>query len=165
MAKIDKLIGQAQQHLEPGERIDAAVQGAYETKRMGQDTVRTGAFLATDRRIVFYAKRLGGHDLESFPYGNISSFASSKKVMGQAFRFAAPGNTVSVKWIKDDSALAQFSAIVRERAGRGVPAAATPVPVQASAADRLRQLTELHAQGLVSDTEFAAKRQELLSQI
>ena len=35
---------------------------------MGTDSVRKGSFIATDRRILFYAKKMGGYDLESFPY-------------------------------------------------------------------------------------------------
>jgi hypothetical protein len=43
-----------------------AIQGAYETKVAGQDTTRTGMFAATNKRL-FYAKKMGGYDLESFP--------------------------------------------------------------------------------------------------
>lgn len=77
MGKLDKLTGGAQAHLEAGEEILAAVVGSYETKRMGQDSVRAGALIATDRRVVFFAKKLGGFDLESFPYGSISSIEHS----------------------------------------------------------------------------------------
>jgi Staphylococcal nuclease homologue len=42
-----------------------AVQGAYEVKRMGSDSARKGALIATDRRVMFYAKKMGGFDLES----------------------------------------------------------------------------------------------------
>jgi hypothetical protein len=67
MANKDKLVSQAQPHLESGEPVVAAVMGAYEAKIVGNDTVRNGVMLATDRRIVFYAKKLGGYELESFP--------------------------------------------------------------------------------------------------
>jgi len=69
MGKADKLLEQAKQHLEPDEVVEAAVMGAYEAKLMGNDTVRNGVLVATDRRVVFYAKKLGGFDLESFPFG------------------------------------------------------------------------------------------------
>ena len=74
MGKADKLLEQAKPHLEPDEVVRAAVMGAYEAKVMGSDSVRNGVLIATDRRVVFYAKKLGGFDLESFPYRNISSF-------------------------------------------------------------------------------------------
>lgn len=84
---------------------------------MGSDTVRTGIFLATDRRLVFYAKKMTGYDFESFPYASISSFEQSKNMMGYSFRFFASGNTVSMKCIKDGTAFRQFAKLVTERAG------------------------------------------------
>ena len=50
----------------------AAILGNYETKKMGNDwTLRILA--ATDHRLVFYAKKMGGYDMEVFPYKGISS--------------------------------------------------------------------------------------------
>jgi hypothetical protein len=60
---------------------------------MGSSTVRSGIFLATDRRLIFYAKKMGGYDFESFPYANVSSFEQSKGMMGHSMRFFASGNT------------------------------------------------------------------------
>ena len=71
----------------------------YETKIMGSDSVRKGILAATDRRMVFFAKKVGGYDLESFPYGNISSLEQGKNMMGGLLKFFASGNTVSMKWI------------------------------------------------------------------
>lgn len=65
MAKIEKLVTQAQLHLNAGERVSAAVMGSYEAKVLGTDSVRSGVMLATDQRVVFYARKLGGYDLES----------------------------------------------------------------------------------------------------
>ncbi|WP_460772264.1 hypothetical protein [Microbacterium sp. GXF7504] len=59
MGKADKLMEQARQHLESDEVVEAAEMGAYEAKLMGKDTVRNGVLIATDRRVVFYAKKLG----------------------------------------------------------------------------------------------------------
>lgn len=53
MAKLDKLLGKAAEHLEDDEEVLAAVHGTYETKLLGEDTVRTGMFAATNRRLVF----------------------------------------------------------------------------------------------------------------
>ncbi|MEH0985295.1 PH domain-containing protein [Micromonospora sp. CPCC 205556] len=159
MAKLDKLVEQARAHLEPGEQIEAAVLGAYDTKVMGQSTVRNGVMLATDRRLVFFAKKLGGHDLESFPYANISSFESSKGLMGHSFRFAASGNDVSLKWINTGD-VARFAELLRARAGQRP--AATAVPSQPDPPDQLRKLAELRDAGIVTAKEFEAKKRQLL---
>lgn len=41
MGKFDKLLTKAQEHLEAGESVVAAVEGTYEAKMMGTDMVRT----------------------------------------------------------------------------------------------------------------------------
>lgn len=159
MAKLEKLVEQACPHLEQGEQIEAAVQGAYDTKLAGHPTVRNGVLLATDRRLLFFAKKLGGHDLESFPYGNISSFETSKGMMGHSFRFAASGNDVMLKWVNAGD-IPRFIELVRARIGQR-PAA---VPAQAAAdpLDQLRKLAELRDAGIVTPEEFEAKKRQLL---
>lgn len=48
---------QARSHLDAGEQVLGAVQGTYETKILGNDSVRTGVLIATEQRVVFYAKK------------------------------------------------------------------------------------------------------------
>lgn len=172
MSKAGKLLGHAQPHLEQGERIEAHVQGVYETKLMGSNTVRAGIFLATDRRLVFYAKKLGGYDFESFPYANISSFEQAKGMMGHSFRFFASGNTVSMKWINDGAAFGEFARLVTERTGnkpRGVPHSSLSSPEPQSSEDdvfeALSRLGKLRDAGVVTPEEFEAKKAELLARI
>ncbi|WP_426303028.1 PH domain-containing protein [Arthrobacter sp. R-11] len=165
MAKFDKLIEQAQPHLNPGEVILAAVQGAYETKMLGKDTVRTGILMATGGRIVFFSKRLGGYDLESFEYRSVSSFEQSKSLMGHSIQFFASGNKVSVKWINDAASMEQFTATVREHL------AATHAPTQPAPAanddvyEQLRKLGELRDAGIVTPEEFEEKKATLIARI
>src|SRR5690625_4415112 len=99
--KLKKLMQQSKEHLDPDEEILHSVLGVYETKILGSESVRSGAFLATNKRLVFYAKKLTGYDLESFPYDKISSFEASKGMMGHSISFFASGNKVKMKWITD----------------------------------------------------------------
>ena len=66
--KLNKLLGKAEEHLDSDEEVIKAVVGTYETKIMGNDSVRKGLLAATNHRLIFYAKKRGGSDLESFPY-------------------------------------------------------------------------------------------------
>jgi hypothetical protein len=168
MAKIDKLTEQARAHLEPGEEIRAAVQGTYETKIMGSDTVRSGSLIATDRRLVFYAKKLGGYELESFPYGNISSFEQGKNMMGHNITFFASENKIHMKWVKTDNQLAQFTKVVRTAMnGSTTPSSVASIATaaQPDLMEQLRKLGELRAAGVLTEEEFAAKKAELLSRL
>jgi len=168
MAKLEKLTEQAKAHLEPGEDIRAAVQGQYETRIMGGDSVRTGSLIATDRRLVFYAKKLGGYELESFPYGNISSFEQGKNMMGHNLTFFASGNKVHMKWIKTDKELALFTETVKA-AMNGVPSSATAsAPAgagQPDIMDQLKRLGELRDAGVLTPEEFDAKKTDLLARL
>ena len=168
MAKLDKLVDQARDHLEPGETIMAAVQGTYETKIMGNDTVRAGILIATDRRVVFYAKKLTGYELESFPYGNISSFEQGKNMMGHNITFYASGNRVHVKWIPTDANLAaltqQVKAAMNAKHSSGT-APSQPVATQSDILVQLRQLGELRDAGILTQAEFDAKKAELLARL
>jgi Bacterial PH domain len=92
MAKLDKLVERAREHLEDGERVETAIKRTYETKLGGHDTTRAGILIATDRRLVFYAKKLTGYDLEVFPYENISSMEMGKGMAGHNVTFFASGN-------------------------------------------------------------------------
>lgn len=179
MAKIDKLIEQAKAHLNAGEQILAAVQGTYEAKLMGEDWTRSGIFLATQARLVFYAKKMGGYDLESFGYDKISSFEQSKSMMGHTVSFFASGNRVAMKWISDQAAMQQFTATVKSHlhgslqpmvpgtnvAQPHVDGAPSGPASEDDIMDKIRKLAELHQAGILSDDEFSSKKAELLARL
>jgi glycine/serine hydroxymethyltransferase len=130
--------------MDPGETVLASVLGAYECKIMGKDSVRAGALFATEHRILFYAKVMGGFEPESFPYGHIASFEAGKTLMGPHLGFIASGNTVTVKWIKGDPA--PLVGLVKQHIHAGtqpVVVAATPLPTAEDHADSLRKIKSL----------------------
>ena len=174
-----KLLDGARQHLEPGEQIVAAVPGSYETKIMGSDSVRSGILIATDRRVLFYAKKLTGYDLESYPYTSVSSIDQGKNMMGHKVTFYASGNKIEVKWIKDLKALERFmntaKVNIHARTTALRPQAPTPPPLRLDAPSpssstesvmaQLRGLGELRDAGILTEEEFSAKKAELLKRL
>lgn len=161
MAKIDKLLSKAQEHLEPDEEVLKSVLGAYEAEILGQDSVRNGILIATDRRLVFYAKKLTGYELESFSYSNISSLEQGKTMMGHTITFFATGNRVNVKWIKEKDEFMAFMDIVKGQMGKksdGAPAAESNL-------DKLKKLGELKDAGVISEEEFAAEKAKLMEDL
>lgn len=108
---------------------------------------------------MLFAEKIGGFDLESFPYSNISSFEQSKNVMGHSISFFGSGNKVAMKWVKDGGRVQQFSQAVKEGMGR------KPDHVQVQngdLADQLKKLAELRDQGILTDDEFQAQKTKLL---
>lgn len=165
--RIQKHVGGLREHLDMGERVEAIISGAYDTKLMGNDTVRTGILAATNRRLIFYSRRMVGYDMESFPYENISSFEQANSMMGSKVNFFASGNRVEVKWIQAGQ-LDELQRIVRSRMGKRPtePASASageqsPAPEQ-SAADKIRELARLRDDGILSDDEFTQAKAKLL---
>lgn len=160
-------------HLEPSETALAVVIGAYETKILGSDTTRNGILIATEGRLVFYAKKFGGYDLESFAYRNISSFEQSKSPMGHRISFFATGHKVAMKWITDLPAMQIFTETVKSRmTGAHNSSTIAPQPEQQLAADpkdevfdQLHKLGSLRDAGIVTDDEFTAKKAELLARL
>ena len=168
MAKVEKLLEQARAHLEADEEVLFSILGAYEAKVLGSDSVRNGVLIATDRRLVFYAKKLGGYDLESFPYRQISSFEGGKSMMGHHVKIFASGNNVQVKWMKSD--ISQLMSIVREKMhAQQVHSAPVAQPVPAIPDEdhgaALRKLAALRDEGLITPEEYESKRAEVLARL
>lgn len=165
MANYKKSLSLVQEHLDEGENVQASVFGAYETKLMGKDTVRNGIFAATDKRVVFFAKKLFGYDFETFPFKNISSIEMSKGMMGHSITFFASGNKAKMKWINKGD-VAQFTQLVNSKLGhqgqdnsQGTSSNGDDIPSQ------IQKLSELKDKGILTEEEFSNKKNELLAKM
>ncbi len=164
MAGTERMVRRAEEHLEPGEQVLAAVMGAYETTRLGFEAVRNGLLLATDRRVVMFGKRRGGFELESFPYDHISSFEQGRTVMGSTIRMFASGNTVDMKWINDRRAMTDLVGVVKAHMGKA-PTPSGAGSVAPDVLEQIRKLGELRDAGLLTDSEFQRSKAQLLSRL
>jgi hypothetical protein len=193
MANMEKNLAFLQEHLNSSEQVIAAVYGAYETKILGQDSLRTGVFVATNERVVFYAKKMGGYDFQSFPYESISSIDASKGMMGHKFTILTAGTRVEVKNINKGD-VPEFVKTVQGRMGKsGAPVGVAdelaklaalkdsgmlseaewdrattlylgkPLTAREEAISQLRSLHSLHVQGVLSESEFNSKKWDVLA--
>ena len=161
MANLNKLLQQLRPHLEENEKVEQAVLGTYESKLMGKDTVRPGILAASDQRLIFFAKKVMGYELEVFPYSTISSIEMGKNFMGYYLRFFASGNHVSIKWIRDEE-LSQFVSLVKNKMGSKPSSSPSPKHAETDVYDQLKKLAELKEAGIISSEEFEAKKKQLL---
>ena len=131
---------------------------------MGRDSVRNGIFIATDQRLLFYAKKLTGYDFESFPYENISSMEMGKNLMGHYISFFASGNSCKMKWIKAGDVRA-FVDTVKTQTAATKSSAAPSSEQPTDPVDQLERLGKLHAAGVLTAEEFSAKKAEILARL
>ena len=162
MGKYEKHLGLIKPHLKDGENIKFSVFRAYETKVMGNDSVRNGVFVATESRIVFFAKKLMGYDLEGFPFENISSIEQKKGLMGHTMTFYASGNKASMKWINKGD-VPNFLNYVQSSIGK--PKVENNNTGNSDIPSQIQKLSELKNQGILTEEEFNTKKTELLSKM
>jgi hypothetical protein len=156
MISFNKIMAQAKKQLEAGENIVAAVYGRYET-----DFPRNAVFLATDRRLIFYAEKMLGYSIEVFPYSNISSLEMSKGLIGHTITFFASGNHAKLKWITQGD-VPHFVNYVKSRMDKKT----TEQPQETvDIAEQIRKLAELRDKGIVTEEEFQSKKTEMLSRL
>ncbi len=131
--KKEQFLAQLKTRLADGEKIAYCVMGSrneeYFPARLGRvlifwlfENLKRGIFVATPGRMIYFAKTITGFEFKDFPYRDISSLKTSKKLMGHKVEVVSFGNRVYLKWIKDkelEAFLQYAKAKVGETENRG----------------------------------------------
>ena len=155
MDTIDSLLKQAAQHfkLKTGEEFIATVMGAT-------DSLGVGVLIATNKRLVYFSRKIAGFEFEIMPYSNVSSIELSKGIRGHSIQVIASGNTISMKWIKVGQVsdlVEHVKAMIGKNEELQLPSSDVP--------DQIKKLAELKEQGILTEDEFQTKKQQLLSKM
>ena len=102
---------------EQDETIDSYIFGIYDCIIMGNETHRDGIIAATNKRLIFYAKKNLSYDMQVFPYSSILSIKISQDSMGHEISIFTTGNCVTLKWINLEN-FNEFIDLVSERSGK-----------------------------------------------
>jgi hypothetical protein len=170
MANKPKIITLVNEHLQSGEDIlqrdsnPIIIDGQYETQIMGSDSIRTGYLVATNQRVIFYAKKLTGYEIESFPYSTISSFEGGKNFMGNHIKIVASGNTANIKWIKDKAGFQILLDAVHAEMTRSKSSSSKEPSSSTSIADELTKISKLLENGLITEEEFQSLKSKIINQ-
>jgi Bacterial PH domain/Short C-terminal domain len=154
-------IDRAKEVLQPGEEVLDVTTGMVQVTRMGTKTSRSGAILVTDRRVILYTKKLGGYEMYDHVYGLLTALDYKKGVMSGNITFAASGDRTHVSRVPKDS-VERIAKAIRERMAAAHAQGRLAAGTNVSAADEIRKLAELHAEGILTDEEFAAQKKRLL---
>lgn len=137
------------------ERIEQMVQGVY-----GE---ALGVLAATNKRLVFVDKGLLRMRVEDFPYDRISSIEYKTGMMMGSIIIYASGNKSEIKHVAKDQCQG-FANYVRARTTAPSAHASAPAPAAtASPVDELERLAKLRDAGVLTDQEFEAEKQRVLS--
>ena len=143
------------EHLADGETIVQAIMGF-------KDNV--GVLIATESRVIFYAKKMFGFDLESFLFKNIASIEYSSGFLGlKELVINSSGNDVKVQHMTEWSggSIKDFIDYVNSNSGQSnnIQIVQDDIPSQ------IKKLSDLRDQGILTDDEFSVKKAELLSKM
>ena len=164
MASYQKNLNAVVDHLDSDESIIESCGGLYQTTILGSESVRSGIFVVTEKRAVFFGKKLGGYDLESFPLSKISAIEMSEHwFRGPAINLKMSGNTAKMTHLNEGNPT-ELVKYVRDNMGetRTEPQATfvtDDIPAQ------IQKLATLMEAGILTEAEFTAKKTELLAKM
>lgn len=139
----------------------------------GQYDGKQGLLIVTDRRLVFFEKGMVRSRQEDFPYSKISSLQTQTKMTTGVITIFVSGNKALIKSVLPKERVNEIGEYVRARiaAGDRPTAHATPAPpapptgAEQSHSDRLQSLQALKDQGLITDEEYATRREKILDSL
>src|SRR5579884_1056463 len=164
--KQQKEINKAQRVLAEGEKVLDVTTGMGKVRRMGSDSKRNGALLVTDRRVIFFTKRLDGYEMSDHVYGLLTSVDYKKGVITGNLNLSASGDHYHISMIPKNDVERVAQCIRSQMAA--VRSHAAPPAAQSNTSgipEQIKKLAVLHEQGILTDSEFAAKKADLLSRM
>jgi hypothetical protein len=150
-------------HLWEGEQVERMAQGQR------PDDATAGLLVLTDKRLLYVKEGMFGHKTEDFPLDKISSVDWKSGMATGTLTVSAMGNEKKIKNLNKEDGKemtdllrnrtfgAQQVAPVADSAQAGQPAPDIP--------DQIRKLGELRDAGVLTEEEFEAKKNELLSRM
>ncbi len=160
--KQKKEIDKAKHILAEGETILDVTTGMGKVRRMGNDTKRNGALIVTDRRVIFFTKKLGGYEMNDHVYGMLTSVDYKKGLATGNINLSASGDHSHISFVPKQD-IERVAQCIRSQMG-----AVKAHPTQHTAdaiPEQIKKLATLHEQGVLTDDEFASKKAELLSRM
>lgn len=150
--------------LAPGEKIICISGGMMKTHMAGADTARAAACAATDRRCIFYNRRMmGRYDFEDFAYDRITSVQVRKGLAWGAIDIYVAQVKKELYMTNNDCAEA-LGNFIREKIHYRTPLVESPAPQpQVDMPTQLRELAQLLKEGHLTQQEYDDLKRELLS--
>lgn len=164
--KQKKEINKAKHVLTEGEKILDVTTGMGSVRRMGDETKRNGALLVTDKRVIFFTKKLGGYEMSDHVYSMLTAVDYKKGIVYGNVNLSASGDHYHISMVPKNDVervaqciRSQMGAIKAHSSDGNVSPANVNIPLQ------IKKLALLHEQGILTDNEFSSKKAELLARM
>ncbi|TQS90650.1 hypothetical protein EU811_17555 [Arthrobacter sp. TS-15] len=139
--------------LDRNETVNAIGVGRFENK--------AGIAAATNHRLLFLEKSIGSEDLTSFSLGAIQAIDLKKALGGETLTINHSGTKASITTLGHGQGDSLIRAIrATQNAPKHQQASAAPA---IDVIGQLERLAELHTKGILTDAEFQAQKERLLS--
>lgn len=163
--KQQKEIDRAKHVLADDEEVLDITTGLGKVRRMGQEASRNGALIVTDRRVIFFTKKLGGYEMSDHVYGMLTAVDYKKGMMTGNINLNASGDHYHISLIPKSDVERVAKCIRSQMTSVKTHPAARNESSNEQITDQIKQLASLHKEGILTDKEFASKKQDLLSRI
>jgi hypothetical protein len=122
-----------------------------------------GLAVLTDERLLFFLRRVTQPSLD-LPLGAVDDVSTSAGLSTGEVALAVGEGTVAIsRIVKGD--VAPFAAAVRDAVGNAPREAARPDATGVDPFEAMEKLSALRDRGVLTEAEFAAKKQELLDRL
>ena len=167
--EIENLTNALKQKIPQDETIVVVVEGVLETFVLGN-----GIFAATDKRLIIYQKQSKVTTLLVFGYDTIYAVETKSSWIGTSIIITSDKKIVNdekirIKHINEqDEAVEQFTEYIRKKQVEDVepnPSESNPPEPAPDIPNQIRGLAELKDQGILTEEEFNAKKQDLLDRL
>lgn len=120
----------------------------------------------TDGRVVVKIPQWLGSDERSIPYQNITSVDLDTGFVTKRLTLQTPGQTYHIEAHEPDkSEIREVVKFIRDKVTSSQQESGTSSGAEPDPTEQLRNIKELHEEGVLSDAEFESKKQTLLDRI
>lgn len=155
-----------QTKLKPGETPLLFLEGWIgEMMGKGKDAQHNGCFVLTDQRAVFSRKGMLGEVFQAMPLDKISSVETRSSMGYRVLTMHTSHDELRFKTFEPAALFEQtYNRLEELRHQPGQHAPATVAQAE-SPVEMIRKLADLRDAGILSEQEFSAKKQDLLSKL
>lgn len=125
-----------------------------------------GRLILTNQRLCYYRAGALGETLETMPVSKITSVEYKSVMTVKYFTFHTSNDELSISVPISENRLSveEFQKTLEQLRDdtRGI---VSSVPSSSTIASQIKEYSELHAQGILTDEEFSAKKTELLAKL